>query len=121
MLLFLILLTLYFFPYRRKRHHSKQAAGSPGIACDELGLAAIEAEKTTPSVQQNALPSELTTGKGHGGLTQHEQSEMLGVGIHVKQFVVAKDPVLKLEGLTEARSSRFEVCTFPNLVCIKLT
>jgi hypothetical protein len=59
----------------------------------------------------NAWPSGLATGKGHGGLTQHEQSEMPGVGIPVKQFVVAKDPVLKLEELTDARSSRFEVCT----------
>jgi hypothetical protein len=96
-LLFLILLVLSFFPYRRKRHHSKQAAESPGIASDELGHASIDAEKTT--------------GKGHGGLTQHEQSEMPGVGIPVKQFVVAKDPVLNLEELTDARSSRFEVCT----------
>src|ERR1700722_8153301 len=71
-LLFLILLALSFFPYRRKRHHSKQAVESPGIACDELGHASIDAEKTAPSVPQraalwgNARPSGLATGKGHG-------------------------------------------------------
>jgi len=114
-LLFLILLVLFFFPYRRKPHHSNQAAEGPGRACDELGR--VDAEKTAPSVPQrvtlrgNARPLELATGKGHGGLTQHEQSEMPGVSMPIKQFVIAKDTVLKSEELADAQSSRFEVCT----------
>jgi hypothetical protein len=74
-------------------------------------------QKTAPSVPQravlqgNARPSGLATGKEHRALIQHEQFEISGIGVPVKQLVVAKGPVLKLEELADARSGRFEVCT----------
>jgi hypothetical protein len=62
------------------------------------------------ALQGNARLSGLATGKEHGALIQHEQSEISGVDVPVEQLVAAKGPVLKLEELTDARSDRFEVC-----------